>query len=123
MSDRGKLRFDSDGFLDMDQFDPTDPDEALEPAAYDALRKALLGADVPTPNADRFDDWVEQAVASGQDAHDTAALVPGDPRAEGDWAPPDVAWDDPAGGDVDVVGDAGDVDGLDDVPDLDDPTA
>jgi hypothetical protein len=115
MSNRDDLRRDTDGFLDMDQFEAAE----LAPETYEALRDTLIGAELPTPSAERFDDWVEHALEADPDAPDTAGLVPGETATDESPAPPDPPWDeDPSTGASDF---ADDPDGIDDGPAGDDP--
>jgi hypothetical protein len=114
MSERDDLRRDADGFLDMDQF----PEEPVDDETETQLRDLMVEATVPSPSADRFDEWVERAVEEGSDATDTAALVPDDasdddpPAAldardsSGQGAEGDAAWSELDAGDDSDVDDA-----------------
>lgn len=72
MTDR--LRFDPDGFVDMDQFGADD--EPLAETTADAVHDALMAAAVPLPSPERFEGWIAEALNAGPDGPDTAALVP-----------------------------------------------
>jgi hypothetical protein len=121
MSERDDLRVDADGFVDMDQFDATDPEEALDDATQARLHDILVEAPVPTPPADRFDEWVEQAVDEGPDAIDTAALVPDDAPEEDPLAAPGADLPARDTDDAEPWSDLGDSDFDDDLDDADDP--
>jgi hypothetical protein len=88
--ERDDLRRDADGFLDMDQFETAD----LDPAACAALREWLIGADVPTPGAERFDEWAEQALEADPETPDIADLVPSGLGKDSPGAAPDSPWED-----------------------------
>jgi hypothetical protein len=114
VSDRDDLRRDAEGFLDMDRFEAAD----LDPETYEALRETLIGAELPTPSAERFDNWVEQALEANPDAPDTTALVPGDAAADQPPTALDAPWEeDLSAGASDF---ADDPDGIEDGPEGDD---
>lgn len=97
MTDRGDLRFDDEGFVDMDAFQASDPEEVLDPATYARLREVLAEAPVPVPGPQRLDEWIERAVAQPSEAGDTASLVPGPAPGDEPLEDPPFASDgDPA---------------------------
>jgi hypothetical protein len=131
MSGRNDLRYGVDGFLDMDQFDVTDPEQAMDAETEDALRESLLGADVPTASSEQFDAWIEDALAAGTEAPDTSWLVPDEEAALGETLglhdveqmPSDGADADPGWDEAHTLDDAGmDEPGSgDDATDTEDP--
>jgi hypothetical protein len=122
MRERDDLQRDADGFVDMDQFS----DEPVDDETEALLRDLMVEAPVPSPPADRFDEWVERAVDEGSEGTDTAALVPDvapddDPLAApeardtfGQGAEGDAAWSELDAGDDRGDDDAGDPAGPDD---------
>lgn len=87
MNGRDQLQFDDQGFVSMDQFDDSDPDQALDAAASEAVHAALIEASVPAPSPDRFDTWVEHAITAEAQAPEIAQLVPPDDDAVEDESP------------------------------------
>ena len=77
MSEHGDLHIGPDGFLDMSQFDATDPDTALDPHAYDQLHHAIVNAHAPVPGSRLFDSWIQTALDQAHHGPDTSGLVPG----------------------------------------------
>jgi hypothetical protein len=56
--------FDPDGFVDMSQFDATDPDVAVGADVLGALRNALVTGSVPELSDDRWAEALDRAVGS-----------------------------------------------------------
>ncbi len=111
MSERGDLPVGPDGFLDMDRFDATDPERALEPHAYEQLHDAMVNAQTPVPSSGLFDSWVRIALDQHHPGPDTSGLVPDEAvgqephghapaHEEPGWPDvhdPGVPWEDPSG--------------------------
>jgi hypothetical protein len=105
------LRFDSEGFLDMEQF----PDDGtdMDVAELDALRATLHADPVDEPTDEQWDAMFDDVVAgddAGPFALDDGDVVTDDPTAD----------DDLVADDADVDADTADLDGSDDTEATDD---